>query len=82
MNTHEPVAWKDSMYCDDGNTVTREHLLLVYDNWEDLPDGTDLYASTPDITKAVQTAIKKCAQLCDDGTMVGEQYAKAIRGLL
>lgn len=46
---NQAVAWKDSMYCDDGVTNTREHLLLGYDGWEDLPDGTDLYIAPPQV---------------------------------
>lgn len=44
----EPVAWKDTMVTEyaDG-TIEKEPMLLGYEGWEQLPDGTELYTSLP-----------------------------------
>lgn len=42
----EPVAWKDTLYStDEIGHETQEAVLLGYEGWESLPDGTDLYAA-------------------------------------
>ena len=42
----KPVAWKDTTFTSDENeAMTSEPVLLGYEGWESLPDGTELFTN-------------------------------------
>jgi hypothetical protein len=78
MAEQNPVAFKDTCHTEDADGAkSSEALLLGYEGWESLPDGTDLYAA-PVAAITAEHELAHQSSLSYPCAITAEQKAEAI----